>query len=179
MDSDPNALTYIEETFGQQLTTETNLRAVRYNALRTRSAAATARKFGKFDILYSVGLCDYLSDEHLIGMLAAWRDTLNDGGVLYVAFKDSERYHQTPYQWHLDWFFFQRTRQDLLRLFENAGFDVDGIETTRDDTGIIINWIDRRPGTTRIDAAHTILPHGLQSVGGGSVPKVGAMKPDA
>jgi extracellular factor (EF) 3-hydroxypalmitic acid methyl ester biosynthesis protein len=131
-----------------------------YNALRTRSAATNKRKFGTFDVIYSVGLCDYLSDRHLIGMLSAWRETLNEGGVLYVAFKDCERYEKTLYQWHLDWFFFQRTEQDVLNLFKAAGFDVDRMETSRDDTGIVINFIDRQVSKemVRIDAAEESLP---------------------
>ena len=93
-------------------------------------------------------------------MLSAWRETLNDGGVLYVAFKDCERYDKTPYQWHLDWFFFQRTQQDMSNLYEAAGFDLDHIETTRDDTGIIINFIDRKPSEklVRFDIAEESLP---------------------
>jgi extracellular factor (EF) 3-hydroxypalmitic acid methyl ester biosynthesis protein len=161
MDSDPKALEYIDTHVAKNLTGSTKLRAVRYNAFRTRSAAATVRKFGKFDILYSVGLCDYLSDEHLVTMLAAWRETLNDGGMLYVAFKDTERYDQTPYQWHLDWFFFQRTLDDVLRLYTGAGFDVEAIGTSRDATGIIVNFLHRRPlrRLTRADGAGGVVGH--------------------
>jgi extracellular factor (EF) 3-hydroxypalmitic acid methyl ester biosynthesis protein len=154
LDSDQNALDYVGSHVADGLHTA-DLQAIRYNALRTRSAAANKRNFGEFDVIYSVGLCDYLPDEHLIGMLGAWRETLKDDGVLYVAFKDAERYDKTLYQWHLDWFFFQRTQQDVLNLYEAAGFDVDRIETTRDETGIIINFIDRRPsaGWARFDGA--------------------------
>jgi SAM-dependent methyltransferase len=145
MDNDPIALEYVSDNVANRLTEATSLRAVRYNALRTKSASATIRNFGKFDVIYSVGLCDYLSDAHLIGMLGAWRETLQDGGVLYVAFKDTERYDKTPYQWHLDWFFVQRTQTDVLNLFRAAGFNVDVMETTPDRTGIIINFIHRTP----------------------------------
>jgi hypothetical protein len=119
------------------------LNAVRYNALRTRSADATVRNFGRFDIIYSVGLCDYLTDAQLVPILAALRQTLNDQGVLYIAFKDSERYDKTPYQWHLDWHFYQRNLDDCLRLYEMAGFDVRSIAMTRDGTGIIMNFTSR------------------------------------
>ena len=173
MDNDPKALAFIAENVAKHLAKPTSLQPVRYNALRTRSASATIRNFGKFDIIYSVGLCDYLSDEHLVGMLSAWRETLHDGGVLYIAFKDSESYDKTPYQWHLDWFFLQRTPQDVLNLYKAAGFDIDRIETTRDATGIIINYVDRLPVEkfSRVDSAqdvinrhsgqHALSPHGI------------------
>ncbi len=155
MDSDPNAIEYVKASIAAELCSGVRLEPVRYNALRTRSAATTERKFGKFDILYSVGLCDYLSDAHLIAMLGAWRDTLKEAGVLYVAFKDTECYDKTPYQWHLDWFFYQRTRDDVLALFRQAGFDPNKVATTRDSTGIIINFVHRFPAQriTRTDAA--------------------------
>lgn len=143
LDNDPIALEYVSDNVANRLTKATSLRAVRYNALRTKSASATMRNFGKFDVIYSVGLCDYLSDAHLIGMLGAWRETLRDGGVLYVAFKDTERYDKTPYQWHLDWFFVQRTQRDVFNLFNAAGFNIHEMETTPDRTGIIVNFIHR------------------------------------
>jgi extracellular factor (EF) 3-hydroxypalmitic acid methyl ester biosynthesis protein len=159
LDSDPEALRFVDSNVSGNLRA-TDLQTTQYNALRTRSAATNKRKFGTFDVIYSVGLCDYLSDRHLIGMLSAWRETLNEGGVLYVAFKDCERYEKTLYQWHLDWFFFQRTEQDVLNLFKAAGFDVDRMETSRDDTGIVINFIDRQVSKemVRIDAAEESLP---------------------
>ena len=161
IDNDPFALKFVAEHVGKNLIAATTLQATRYNALRTRSASTTTRKFGKFDIIYSVGLCDYLSDHHLVGMLSAWRETLNDGGVLYIAFKDTEQYDKTPYQWHLDWFFYQRTRQDVVNLYKSAGFNINRLQTTRDDTGIIINVIDRRPTTeslARFDDAEQTTP---------------------
>ncbi len=144
MDNDPKALEFVENHVTRKLPGKIDLRATRYNALRTRSAETTTRKFGKFDIIYSVGLCDYLPDNQLIAILGALRDTLSDGGVLYIAFKDTTRYDKTPYQWHLDWFFFQRTEEDCVRLYENAGIRADSIEMTRDDTGIIMNFVNRR-----------------------------------
>lgn len=159
MDNDPQALEYVNTHVTCQLPPALDLQATRYNALRTRSAETTIRKFGKFDIVYSVGLFDYLPDDLLIDILAAQPKTLNEGGVVYIGFKDTERYDKTPYQWHLDWFFFQRTKEDCLRLYERAGIRADTVETTRDDTGIIINFISRRPasGYVRTDMPDSIL----------------------
>jgi extracellular factor (EF) 3-hydroxypalmitic acid methyl ester biosynthesis protein len=155
MDTDPEALDYVQTNVCPTLPQGTTLKPVRYNALRTTSAANTISRFGRFDIIYSVGLCDYLTDDQLIRMLAAWRETLNDDGVMYVAFKDCEQYDHTPYQWHLDWFFYQRTHEDVLRLLQKAGFKLDTIEITKDETGIITNYVARRitSPSHRIDRA--------------------------
>ncbi len=160
LDNDKEALNYVRRQVVSGLPVSCQLQPERYNALRTRSAAATVRNFGSFDIIYSVGLCDYLTDEQLIGLFAGWRQTLNEKGALYIAFKDTERYDKTPYQWHLDWFFYQRTESDVLRLYESAGFDVDSIQTSRDSTGIIINFLTRESSSRilRIDGATNGLP---------------------
>lgn len=175
MDNDPKALEYVEKTVVPRLPASVEFHATRYNALRTRSADTTIRKFGKFDIIYSVGLWDYLPDDQLIAILGALKDTLVDGGVLYIAFKDTERYDKTPYQWHLDWFFFQRTENDCLRLYENAGFRMDGIRQTRDETGIIINFITRRPGAGIV---RTHMPENILTRLGGHVPLTSNVAPN-
>jgi extracellular factor (EF) 3-hydroxypalmitic acid methyl ester biosynthesis protein len=133
-------------------------RFMRYNALRMTSAAANVRTFGKSDIIYSIGLCDYIPDEYLIPLLQGLRESLAEGGVVYVAFKDALRYDKIEYQWLMDWYFFQRTEEEFLQLFEKAGYDVSQIETTRDRTGVILNYICRTTsaGAVRIDSAEQL-----------------------
>ena len=163
MDNDPAALEYVGSTVAPQLPPSTTLQPVRYNALRTRNAEATKKNFGSFDIIYSVGLCDYLTDEHLIGIFSGLGETLNEGGKLVIAFKDMEQYDKTPYQWHLDWFFYQRTVDDVLDVYEQSGFVTEKMVLTRDTTGIITNFESRRAPDTirRIDPAQ--LPKGTRS----------------
>lgn len=155
MDNDPVALEYIEAKVGSQLPASTVLRPVRYNALRARNAEATKKNFGAFDIIYSVGLADYLTDDHLVGIFSGLGETLNEGGALVIAFKDTEQYDKTPYQWHLDWFFYQRTVEDVLQVYRRSGFDTEKMTLTRDETGIITNFVSRRAPDTirRIDSA--------------------------
>lgn len=159
IDNDPRALEWVNAHVVPGLPPQIHLQATRYNALRTRSATATTRLFGKFDIIYSVGLFDYLPDEQLIPILAGLHDSLQDEGVMYIAFKDATRYDKTPYQWHLDWFFFQRTEEDCLRLYEAAGFNPAALDVTRDETGIILNFVSRkdRRAIERTDMAESVI----------------------
>ena len=94
------------------------------------SAANNIRRFGRSDIVYSVGLCDYIPDEFLIPLLQGWRESVADGGVVYVAFKDTLLYDKTEYQWLTDWYFFQRTEEECRRLFEQAGYEMSAMEMT-------------------------------------------------
>ncbi len=162
LDNDPEALDFVQTKIAPTAPGISELKCTRYNALRMKSADATIRNFGRSDIIYSIGLCDYIEDRYMIEMLAGWRESLSDDGVLFVAFKDARRYDKTPYQWLLDWHFYQRTEEDCRRLFEQAGFNMDGLETTRDATGVIINFVSRTRVATpvRVDTAETIgAPH--------------------
>lgn len=155
IDSDQEALDFARRNLALLNGRMPDMSCVRYNALRMSSAKRNLEAFGRPDIIYSIGLFDYITDRHLVPILKGLRETLADGGVLYVAFKDADRYDKTVYQWMVDWFFLQRTEQQCLALYEQAGFDTGRIDMRRDETGIIINFISR-PGpaaTYRIDAA--------------------------
>jgi extracellular factor (EF) 3-hydroxypalmitic acid methyl ester biosynthesis protein len=126
---------------------------VRYNALRMVSGSSNVRKFGRADVIYSVGLCDYIPDEYLIPLLAGWRETLKPGGVVYVAFKDMYLYDKTEYQWLTDWYFFQRDEEDCRKLFAAAGYDMNEMSMARDPIGVIMNFLyrDKVPQGVRVD----------------------------
>jgi SAM-dependent methyltransferase len=169
VDADRQALEYVEARITTVAPPSLDLQCVCYNALRMSSAKANIERFGRPDIIYSVGLCDYIPDRPLIAMLRGWRETVNDGGVVYVALKDIRRYDKTVYQWALDWYFLERTEEDCRRLFEQAGYDMDGVTTTREATGAIMNFTCRprvlamvrvdapeRPREAHVDAASRI-----------------------
>lgn len=153
IDNDRQALEYVSAHVRTIATGIPDINCACYNALKMKSPRANIKRFGRCDILYSVGLCDYIPDRYLVSMLQGWRESLNDGGVLYVAFKDATRYDKTQYQWLVDWFFLQRTEEDCRALFRQAGFDMDGLEMTRDATSVIMNFIGRvkRPTAVRVD----------------------------
>jgi hypothetical protein len=156
LDNDQEALDFVTANIADRLAGAAELRTQRYNALRMKSAEATIRNFGRSDIIYSIGLCDYISDDYMIAILEGWRESLNEGGVLLVAFKDTERYDETPYQWLLDWHFFQRTEEDCRNLFQQAGYNLEDLQMTRDATGVIMNFVSRARVASphRIDGPH-------------------------
>ena len=159
IDNDPLALDYVQAYVAPGLVARARLNFIRYNALRMTSAAVNVERFGRSDIIYSVGLCDYIPDKFLIPMMRGWRESLTPTGVVYVAFKDSRRYHTPEYQWLADWFFLQRTEEDCRRLFAEAGYDVDDLSMSRDETGVIMNFLghNKAPTLARIDAAESPL----------------------
>jgi SAM-dependent methyltransferase len=154
VDIDPEALQFVKERVAPPLPANVELTYVAYNALRMASAKANLERFGASDIIYSIGLCDYISDRTLVRLLAGWRESLAPGGVAFVAFKDGSRYRPTKYHWLDDWFFFQRSEEDCRSLLAQAGYDMEGLALSRDTTGIIMNFVSRVPSAVpvRVDS---------------------------
>lgn len=157
VDFDTEAIAYSQSSVVAARDDLPEFRFVRYNALRMKASKPFIEKYGQFDIVYSVGLCDYIPDKQLIAMLRGWGELLKPEGVLFVAFKDTERYDKTDYQWLTDWYFFQRTESECRDLFLNAGWREDELSMTRDETGIIMNFAAqaKTPALRRVDAPHT------------------------
>jgi extracellular factor (EF) 3-hydroxypalmitic acid methyl ester biosynthesis protein len=158
LDNDTQALDYVAANVLPTAPEGLSVTLQRYNALRMTSAPVNRERFGRSDIIYSVGLCDYIPDDYLIPILKGWRESLQEGGVVYVAFKDALRYDKTPYQWLTDWYFYQRVEEDFQNLFAAAGYDMDTLEATRDATGVIINYVARNKveSFVRVDAPQAI-----------------------
>ena len=165
MDYDRGALSYVKENVVAPRKDRSHFQCIRYNALRMRSADRFIEQHGKYDIIYSVGLCDYIADKQLIPMLSGWRKIAHDRGIVYVAFKDANLYSTPIYQWVTDWHFLQRTQEDCTRIMSEAGFDVELMKVTRDKSGVIMNFIApvTASGKLRIDQAHTpvVIPEHL------------------
>jgi hypothetical protein len=158
LDNDVLALDFVQTNVRPQLAPHIHLSFVRYNALRMVSTEQNVKRFGRPDILYSVGLCDYIPDKHLIPMLRAWRESVHDDGLVYVAFKDSRRYTTPEYQWLVDWYFYQRTEEECHQLFLDAGYPEPTLNMTRDATGVILNYVGRVPAGSivRVDEAQKL-----------------------
>lgn len=156
LDNDSEALSYVEnraqeEKLHEQFVFE------QYNALRLKSGKRNIEKFGLQDLVYSIGLFDYIPDAPLIAILEGLRETVKPGGTVYLAFKDELRYNKAEYQWFMNWFFFQRTEEECRDLLVKAGFDTNWITAERDRTGIIINFtilVPDNASQVRIDDAH-------------------------
>jgi SAM-dependent methyltransferase len=111
----------------------------KYNALKMVNHEKNLKEFGMKDVIYSVGLFDYLRDDVLIRLFEALYRLLNSGGVLITSLKDSRRYSTFIYHWVIDWNgFLQRTEAHMWELFRQAGIPKTAIEATREQSGVII-----------------------------------------
>jgi len=143
VDQDEAALDCIQQTIVPQLPPQIQLEGVQHNALKMGNSKRNIEVFGQRDVIYSVGLFDYIPTRLLIRMLAGLRNSLAEGGVVYLAFKDCRFYNAAKYQWLVDWYFYQRTEEECRDLLVAAGYNMLDVTMTRDATGSIINFICR------------------------------------
>jgi SAM-dependent methyltransferase len=111
----------------------------KYNAIRMFDDELNRSEFGTQDIIYSVGLFDYLPSDFLVKMFAALYRLLNPGGMLIAAFKDAAQYRSQDFHWFVAWDgFLQRTEYEFRAVLHDAGIPANAMKERRDETGIII-----------------------------------------
>lgn len=154
LDHDQEALTYAAARLAEfQLQDHVELR--RYNALRMVHAARNIAEFGRCDVIYAIGLFDYLTDDVLTRLLAALHLSLRPGGELIAVFKDSDRYDTIDYHWLVDWTGFrQRTYHESWQVLEAAGLPRDAVTVQRSHDDVMVFYRILR----RAEAPHRAVP---------------------
>ena len=138
IDSDDDALNYAQTRLANAGLRE-NIEFYKYNALRLFDYEIGMEEFGKQDIIYSVGLFDYLPSDFLVKMFSTLYKMLNPGGRFIPAFKDAQRYRPQYTHWLVDWDgFLQRKEEDFKKILSDAGIPSSSITEERDKTGIIV-----------------------------------------
>jgi len=76
--------------------------------------------FGKFDLIYSVGLFDYLRQATAVGLARNLDARLADGGRAVIANMVPENPSRWYMEHHLDWWLIYRSRSELLEIARRA-----------------------------------------------------------
>ncbi len=168
VDFDPDALVYsADRMLGCGL--ENHVAFRQYNALRMVSAPRNIAEFGRFDVIYTIGLLDYLTDEVLVRMIRSLRETLYPGGTLVAVFKDCERYDTIDYHWLVKWNgFLQRTRHESWDVLEKAGVPQDAVTIQRSQDDVMIFYRVLRSGEkstrTTVQDSHTRMDQAIDPI---------------
>lgn len=93
------------------------------------------------DIVYSIGLTDYLPDRILGKFLSHGYGLLTNGGKLFIAHKDHMVYNPIVQDWFCNWTFYPRTENQLLHIVNSF---CDTRKALKSYRGIdnIINFIE-------------------------------------
>ena len=91
-----------------------------------------------FDIIYSIGIADYLQDRLLSKIFSDCYELLKPGGKVIVAYKDMLKYRPLPPNWYCDWYFVPRGEEEFIAMINKAmGKDRIDIQIKRETSGII------------------------------------------
>ena len=75
------------------------------------------KEFGQQDVIYSVGLFDYLDDDVLTRLLGTLYRLLSPGGRLITSFKDSRRYATFDNKWLLTGMLFYSVQRRICGIY--------------------------------------------------------------
>ncbi|MBK7882427.1 MAG: class I SAM-dependent methyltransferase [Chitinophagaceae bacterium] len=121
VDFDQDALNFSEITLSSRMIDMKKFDFKRLNVLKLVDPQFMLSNLGKFDIIYSVGLFDYIQDKGLIKIFKTLYANLNDGGKIIASFKDCNHYSNFDYHWLGNWDgFYQRTKAEAIQLLQKS-----------------------------------------------------------
>ncbi len=144
LDQDVNALKYAHEKLSE-IVKGTNS-PVKLNFINKAVRHLISRRWDEtdFDLIYSAGLFDYLSDPVAQMAAKALFERLNPGGQLIIGNFNQSTPNQFGMRFALDWSLINRSREDLKRLFGDLGgtFSVE-----QEPEGVNLFCVVRKPDT--------------------------------
>lgn len=94
--------------------------------------------FDKQDLVYSIGLIDYLPDRVLKKLIYALYQLLKKDGRLILTHKNREKtFPPIPPDWFCDWKFVPRNKEEIIKLFYNCGISGFTLASDSDDFGYV------------------------------------------
>ncbi len=140
IDLDSEALDFAADRF-THTGLKSNLILRKYNAIRMLSHEKNMREFGPQDIIYTLGLFDYVRDETLVRLMNSLYDLLNPQGKFICAFPNSEKYNIEEFNWIVDWPIIHRTKNDSAALFKKTSIPSRAVQVKTDRSGVIVFYI--------------------------------------
>lgn len=118
IDQDKGALNFSQKTFKQmsdQIPGNVTFRFVKENVLNLLNNKYK-KKFAGQNMIYSIGLADYLPDAFLGRLIRFCFDLLEPKGTLIIAHKNIKKYKAIAPDWFCGWNFFPRNKRNLKEI---------------------------------------------------------------
>lgn len=123
VDQDGEALDYSEKLL-RLLPQNVKVKFLKENILSfLKNAEHYYGLLGRQNLIYSIGLADYLPDRILKRLIHFCFGLLQPQGKLIITHKDKEKgkFGSLPPDWFCDWVFVQRSKDDLIALLSGSG----------------------------------------------------------
>jgi extracellular factor (EF) 3-hydroxypalmitic acid methyl ester biosynthesis protein len=137
LDNDKDALKFSKSALNN-LPSNIEIRFLNENVLDIFRKDKYHDLIGKQDIIYILGLTEYLPDRIFKRLLNFLFQLLNDKGMLVVTYKDKDiTFPSLPPEWFCDWDFIKRGKDDLIKAAQELGADKYSLKIEREGTGTI------------------------------------------
>lgn len=132
-DQDGEALEYSEEILSKYKVEVSYVKGDIINISSDRHQES----LGGQDIVYSIGLTDYLPNRMLRQFLSSCYDLLADKGELFISHKDHTVYAPTVQDWFCSWTFFPRIEEEIKQIILSFSRNENLLESFRGSNNII------------------------------------------
>jgi extracellular factor (EF) 3-hydroxypalmitic acid methyl ester biosynthesis protein len=134
VDIDDDALAYTREIANHTGVAD-RFRFVQANAVKLALGGASMQLPDQ-DLVYTVGLIDYLTDELVVALLDWIHDRLRPGGTALVGNLDVANPSKALLDHLLEWKMIHRTAQHLVALFAQSKFGAAPVDVRAESTGV-------------------------------------------
>jgi 16S rRNA G966 N2-methylase RsmD len=121
IDQDQKSLDYIKTKIKNLNIPFLQCNYINENLITTcRKISRGSKQYGMQDLIYSIGVADYLPDEFCKELFQSSFRLLNKKGLFVVAFKLTKRYKSLCSDWLCDWHFYERSKQEVIKLIKDG-----------------------------------------------------------
>jgi len=128
VDQDEEALEYARNLF-KDSPSNVKFNFSRQDILSLVNDQGNKNMLGNQNLIYSIGLADYLPDRILKGLMQFCIELLASNGKFIITHKDIEKCHPVSPDWFCDWNFYSRNEKHLVDLVRSIGIRNFDIET--------------------------------------------------
>jgi len=121
IDHDEEALNFSKQTLTPIKPSWADVEFIKDNLFRFRKENKKyLTKYGNQNLIYSIGLADYLPDKILTKFFEFCDVALAPSGKFIIAHKDKDKYVPLPHNWFCDWNFIPRNEPEFIQLVRNS-----------------------------------------------------------
>ncbi len=121
IDWDKEALDFSKKVLDKYSSEDIKFNFVQENIVNLHKTPEKYSKlFGKQDLIYSIGLVDYLPSLILGDVINFCFNLLNEKGILTLAHKNVKVHKSIASDWFCDWLFFPRSKEDMMEIIEKS-----------------------------------------------------------
>ena len=137
LDNDEGSLKFSGSVLGS-LPSNITVRFLNENVLNLFRGSKYNDIIGKQDVIYILGLTEYLPDRIFKKLLHFLSQLLDDKGMLVITYKDKDLVLPSlPPDWLCDWAFIKRSKDDLINAANSLGLEKYSLRIEKEGTGTI------------------------------------------